>query len=300
MKRLQTRWVSVAAYVSRSLKLIATVAVVCVLSAAGSSSPLLAKNLDTSAADSGRSRATFFTTSEVVSGPKGPDLIAINVAGDKISTRDIGPTYTGDCAALALSPSGTLYSMCGPLFGAQQLTSIDQSTGRGHLFGVPVQGLSVMSMTFGPGGILYAVGDCNFDPNLGCTPGTDPNYNSLYRIDVKTGAFTRIGATGAPDFFMDLAIDPKGNLIGVTTTLSPSLVPAIVYRIDPATGKATKIVDLVGSNFVMGLAYDRDGRLFATDYRNNSGLYLIDLKTGFETAIAALPFGFSSALELTN
>jgi hypothetical protein len=30
----------------------------------------------------------------------------------------------------------------------------------------------------------------------------------------------------------------------------------------------------------------------------NPGLYLIDTKTGFETAIAALPFGFSSGLEL--
>ena len=50
----------------------------------------------------------------------------------------------------------------------------------------------------------------------------------------------------------------------------------------------------------MGLAFGRDGRLYATDFFQNPGLYLIDLKTGFETTIAALPFGFSSGLELAN
>jgi hypothetical protein len=87
-------------------------------------------------------------------------------------------------------------------------------------------------------------------------------------------------------------------MLGVTTTLNPSLLPAILYRIDPATGKATKLFNLVGSNTVMGLAFGRDGKLYATDFVQNPGLYLIDTKTGFETAIAALPFGFSSGLEL--
>ena len=108
------------------------------------------------------------------------------------------------------------------------------------------------------------------------------------------------GSTGAPQYFMDLAFDRDGNMFGVTTTLNPSLVPALLYRIDPATGTATKIVNLVGSNTVMGLAFGRDGKLYATDFTNNPGLYLIDPKTGFETAIAALPFGLSSALELAN
>jgi len=99
---------------------------------------------------------------------------------------------------------------------------------------------------------------------------------------------------------MDLAFDRDGNMFGVTTTLSPSYVPAILYRIDPATGAATKIVNLVGSTTVMGLAFGRNGKLYATDFTNNPGLYLIDIKTGFETAIAALPFGLSSALELAN
>jgi sugar lactone lactonase YvrE len=99
---------------------------------------------------------------------------------------------------------------------------------------------------------------------------------------------------------MDLEVDHNGNMFGVTTTNNPSMVPAILYRIDRATGKATKIANLVGSNSVMGLAFGRDGKLYATDSAQDSGLYLIDIKTGFKTAIAALPFGFSSGLKLVT
>jgi hypothetical protein len=167
-----------------------------------------------------------------------------------------------------------------------------------HLFGVRVRGLAVMALAFGRTGTLYAVGDCNPAPKtFECTPGPAA-YNSLYKVNVRTGTFTRIGPTGAPQFFMDLTVDRHGILLGVTTTLNPSLTPAILYRIDPATGTATKLVNLVGSNTVMGLASGRDGKLYATDFVQNPGLYRLDPATGFETAIAALPFGFSSGLEL--
>jgi hypothetical protein len=99
---------------------------------------------------------------------------------------------------------------------------------------------------------------------------------------------------------MDLTFDSRGTMLGVTTTVNPSGTPAILYRINLATGTATKLVNLVGSNYVMGLAFGRDGKLYATDAFPNSGLYRIDTKTGFETAIAALPFGSSSDLVLMN
>lgn len=167
------------------------------------------------------------------------------------------------------------------------------------MFGVPVPGLAIMAMAFAPNGVLYAVGDCN--PNgTDCAAGSDPNYNSLYTVDVVTGAVTRVGPTGAPEFFMDLAFDRHGNLYGVTSSLQPSYVPAVLYRIDPETGAATKITNLVGSSTVMGLAFAPDGKLYATDFTANPGLYLVDPKTGFERAVAALPFGLSSGLELAD
>jgi hypothetical protein len=229
------------------------------------------------------------------------ELFAIEVNGSKINTTDIGPMKGGGCASLAMSPSGTLFGMCGNLFGNQQLATINPKTGLATLFGVPVSGLTIMSLAFGPNGILYAVGDCNPNgPNFECgpSPSSDPNYNSLYTVNETTGAVTRVGSTGAPQFFMALTFDREGNMFGVTTTLNPSLIPAILYRINPETGAATKVVNLVGSNTVMGLAFGRDGKLYGTDFVLNPGLYRIDPKTGFETAIAALPFGLSGGLEL--
>jgi hypothetical protein len=245
--------------------------------------------------------SVFYTTSGAGFGlPNGAEIFAITVRGSTVTTRDVGPTHGADCGSLALSPHRSLYSMCGPTFGAQQLAIINQKTGRAHLFGVPVPGLAVMALAFGRHGTLYAVGDCNPAPvTFECTPGPDA-YNSLYKVNKTTGAFTRIGSTGAPQFFMDLTVDSHGTMLGVTTTLNPSLTPAILYRIDTATGKATKLRDLIGSNYVMGLAFGRDGRLYATDAPQNPGLYRIGTKTGFETAIAAMPFGYSSGLELMN
>jgi hypothetical protein len=250
-------------------------------------------------AGQGSAPQVFYTTSGAGTGlPNGAEIFAVTVHGATVTSRDVGPTHGGDCGSLALSPGGRLYSMCGPLFGAQQLATIDQATGRAHLFGVRVRGLAVMALAFARTGTLYAVGDCNPAPKtFECTPGPAA-YNSLYTVNVRTGAFTRIGPTGAPQFFMDLAFDRHGDMLGVTTTLNPSLTPAILYRIDPATGTATKLVNLIGSNTVMGLAFGRDGKLYATDFVQNPGLYRIDPATGFQTAIAALPFGFSSGLEL--
>src|SRR6266480_5963107 len=134
----------------------------------------------------GGAKDLFYTTSGAGTGlPNGAEIFAITVRGAKVTTRDVGPTFGGDCGSLALSPHGTLYSMCGPLFGAQQLATINQKTGRAHLFGVHVPGLAVMAMAFGPGGTLYAAGDCNPDPvTFECTPGP-ADYNSLYKVDVR-------------------------------------------------------------------------------------------------------------------
>jgi len=257
--------------------------------------------LAATSAGHGGAEQVFYTTSGAGNGQlNGAEIFAITVRGATVTTRDVGPSHGGDCGSLALSPHGRLYSMCGPLFGAQQLATINQKTGRAHLFGMRVRGLAVMALAFRRNGTLYAVGDCNPAPKtFECTPGPAA-YNSLYKVNVRTGRFTQIGPTGAPQFFMDLTVDRHGTMLGVTTTLNPSLIPAILYRIDPATGTATKLVNLVGSNTVMGLASGRDGKLYATDFVQNPGLYRIDPATGFETAIAALTFGSSSGLELTG
>ena len=99
---------------------------------------------------------------------------------------------------------------------------------------------------------------------------------------------------------MDLAFDRHGHLFGVTTTLNPSHTPAILYQVNLATGAATQVAVLIGSTQLMGLAFGDYGVLYATDFVNNPGLHRINMKAGFQTALAALPLGYSSSLELVK
>ena len=297
---MNRRLINDAVLAGRGLRVLVTSAMLSVvLAVMGAGIAPAAASAANSAGQDGAA-SVFYTTSGAGNGlPNGAEIFAITVRGATVTTRDVGPTHNDGCGSLALSPHGTLYSMCGPTFGAQQLATINQKTGRAHLFGVRVPGLAVMALAFGANGTLYAVGDCNPDPKtFECIP--DKDFNALYTVNVATGAFTRVGPTKAPRFFMDLTFTSRGTMLGVTTTVNPSTVPAVLYRINPATGKATKLVTLTGSNLVMGLAFGRDWTLYGTDFTPASHLYRIDPTTGLETTITALPFGSSSGLELIN
>jgi DNA-binding beta-propeller fold protein YncE len=140
-----------------------------------------------------------------------------------------------------------------------------------------------MSLKFAPNGTMYAVGDSN---------PASPTFNTLYTVDEKSGAFTRVGSTGvpAPEFFMDFAFDSGGTMYGAT---SHSL-----FTIDLKTGTATKVTDFVGGGDIMGLSYNaKQDKLYATDYKSpNSALYLVDTKTGFLTPMAAIGYPLSHGL----
>jgi len=247
-------------------------------------------------------------------GPNPATLYAIHLSGSKVTTMKIGDGAGGGCASLAMSPlTGKLYSMCvhDPATfpdGDMYLVTIDTNSG---LATFPPSGTKnntgIMAMAFSSDGTLYAVGGCVPYPappaeggSFDCNPGA-PGFNTLYTVDVNTGDLTAVGSgTGAPEYFMDLAFDRNGNLFGETSTLLPAYPPAVLYQIDLTTGKATNSVNLVGSSTVMGLAFDKNGKLYATDFTLNPGFYLIDPKTGFERPISALPFPFSTGLELAD
>jgi hypothetical protein len=197
-------------------------------------------------------RASDFFYASVEMGTK---LIQIEVQDiNKITTKLIGQTGTVGCISLALSPSGTLYSMCGPGAGSpgpQQLATIDVHTGHANPFGMVVNGLTVMALKFAPDGTLYAAGDSN---------PSSPTFNSLYSVDAKTGALTRVGSTGAPSFFMDFAFDRKGTMYGATSVA--------LYSLNPKTAVATKTADFVGGSSIMGLAFNgAANKLYATDFK---------------------------------
>ena len=135
-----------AASAGRSLRVLVTAAMLfAALAVTGAGIAPSAAWAGNSAGQDGTA-SVFYTTSGAGNGlPNGAEIFAITVSGAKVTTRDVGPTFGGDCGSLALSPGGRLYSMCGPLFGPQpqRLAVIGQQTGRARLFGVPVPGLAV-------------------------------------------------------------------------------------------------------------------------------------------------------------
>jgi DNA-binding beta-propeller fold protein YncE len=218
----------------------------------------------------------------------GDKLLSISVRdGNQVTIAELGSLEPG-CGSLARSPSAVLYSMCGPGMGKpgpQQLATLDPKTGKANVFGTVIEGLQLMGLEFAPDGTLYTVGDAN---------GASPTFNSLYTVDIETGALTRVGSTGvpAPGFFHDFTFNSEGTMYGTTSQA--------LYTIDPKTATASKVIDFVGGGGfgVMGLSYNetRD-RLYATEFKPvNSAFYLVDADTGFLTPLAATGYPFAHAL----
>jgi hypothetical protein len=214
-------------------------------------------------------------------GQAGTVLLAIDVKEG--TTAVIGPTGQAGSLALAITPDGrAAYTVAKFKSPQAQLAKIDLATGAATLVGNPLGGnLQVMGLTFAPDGVLYAAGD--FDP-------ASPTFNSLYAIDLNTGAATRVGSLGAGptklDFIMSFAWDSEGNLYGASMMS--------LYRINRtrATNAATKVVDFVGSSLVMGIAIGKDGNFYAADFVGpptlpllTSKIYKVDLETGFLTPL---------------
>jgi hypothetical protein len=213
-------------------------------------------------------------------------LWTIDIAGDKVTIAEVGATGQPSCGSVARSSDGVLYSMCGEGMGKpgpQRLARLDKATGKATMFGETVQGIQVMGLEFGPDAKLYAVGDANK---------ASPTFNSLYSVNLENGAYTRVGSTAAPDFFHDFAVARDGTMYGSSG--------GAVYSIDLKTGTANKVVEFVGGGGfgVMGLSYnEHQDRLYATDFRQpNSPFYVVDLKTGFLTPLAATGLPFSHGL----
>jgi hypothetical protein len=234
-----------------------------------------------------RGNSTLFAT-----GRMGTVLLAIDV--QKGTTTVVGPTGQAGSIALAITPDGKVaYTIAKAVAGFPpgvtgadaQLAKINLATGAATLVGDSMGGnLSVMGMTFAPNGVLYAAGD--FDPS-------SPTFNSLYTIDLTTGAATRVGSFGVglarSNFIMSFAWDSDGNMYGASMMS--------LYRIHRhrTTNAATKVVDFVGSSRVMGIAV-ADDRFYASDFvgplPNVSKIYGVNLETGFLTPLFSTGIAF--------
>ena len=113
-----------------------------------------------------------------------------------------------------------------------------RSTGLGHVIGIAIDPTNTW---------VYAVS------SVGGSPAT----NSLYRINMTTGAATLVGALGIGNLFEgDLAFGDDGTLYGIQDDL--------LYRIDTSTGAATVIGDPNGSDYSY-LSFNGSNTMFGID-----------------------------------
>lgn len=95
------------------------------------------------------------------------------------------------------------------------------------------------------------------------TFGTNPSTNSLYEVDMVTGASTLIGPLGIGNISEgDLAFGDDGTLYGIMASK--------LYTIDTSTGAATLIGNPYGSDYSY-LSFDAAGTLFGIDNSSTPG-----------------------------
>ncbi len=117
-------------------------------------------------------------------------------------------------------------------------------TGLGHVIGIAIDPTNTW---------VYAVS------SVGGSPAT----NSLYRINMSTGAATLVGSLGIGNLFEgDLAFGDDGTLYGIQDDL--------LYRIDTSTGAATVIGDPNGSDYSY-LSFNGSNTMFGIDNGMTAG-----------------------------
>jgi len=110
--------------------------------------------------------------------------------------------------------------------------------------------------------------------------GSGRGDNSIYTLNLSTGAATLVGATGLTDLF-GLAYDTANN------TLYGSDSGGSFYSINTSNGTPTLIGN--NGNYTGGLAYNA-GNNTMYEYAAGSGtLYSIDLGTGAATLVSSGP-----------
>ena len=174
--------------------------------------------------------------------------------------------------------------------------TIETSTGAFTQIGQPSRVYAdFASLTFGPGGKLYAL--------------SDENNITLNTINTVTGAATLIGSTNLHNYLgvndivsYGLASTPDGSLFAYRgDTHSKTLL----FQLDPATAAPTQIGG-VGSLIQGGFQGDDSGNLYATGgnigppYPSGKGIYRINPTTAAGTLIGESSAGAGLALAFAN
>jgi hypothetical protein len=110
-------------------------------------------------------------------------------------------------------------------------------------------------------------------------------YGNLYTVDLATGVFTTVGASGHTDA-MGLAYDDTTSKLFMT---AGSTTPGNLYEINMGTGQGTLIGNMGNTGFAMiSMVCDNDGQLYGVEITSGSTpgqFYSIDKTTGAATKI---------------
>jgi sugar lactone lactonase YvrE len=179
---------------------------------------------------------------------------------------------------LPLSVLFPVLAMLAPSLCAQRLIAVDNA---GVLYRLdPLTGAKTPVATVSANAGTTA--GLAYDAAAGTMFATSTSTDSLYTIDLVTGAATLVGAYGDPALLMHgLELDGTGRLFGCSTH------DGGLYAISRTTGTAT-LVGPTGLAGTTNLAWDgARGVMFATNTFTDS-LYRIDLLTGTATLVGPL------------
>jgi len=144
---------------------------------------------------------------------------------------------------------------------------------------------SLVITNVGALGVAYDFGDCAWNPatnTLYMTEGR-PN-NSLYTVNLTTGAATLVGVHGVVDLFALAYHPPSNSLVGVGGDRN-------LYGFNLSTGAATLIGPTGITNGGNGLVWDsaRNALVLLTANFGGADLYTVNVATGQATPLAASP-----------
>ena len=163
------------------------------------------------------------------------------------------------------------------------LVAINDS--RGHLERIDPTTLTVTDI--GALGVGYFSGDCAWDPadsTLYVVDGTA--VAALYRVDLTTGAATRVGVHGVPNMLALGYYPPTNQLYGI------AFPDNILYSISTTTGAATPIgpTGLGPSTQLEGLAWDsKRNVMVGLTEAPRVELFSIDVSTGDASGRLPIP-----------
>ena len=140
-------------------------------------------------------------------------------------------------------------------------------------------------------------------PNEGGLLGNAGGIFSAFKVDPATGALSVVPGSPfqAGEAVSDVAVDPAGRYVYVSSIINGSTGILYVFSVDPTTGSLTPLSGAPFPGAGGPIAIDPTGRfLYAGVYSYDLQVFSIDPVSGVPTPIAGSPFVFPGSEDYSN